>query len=207
MRNIVLFVLVMMTADLFAADKQLSFVTRQGNTFKKEWIESIKKDIQDNDLDELLTRKLDSKEVIKLKCSNYDSLKEEDRKKFWVIFMTGIAAAECNYNPKCFYAEPGTHDSYGLLQIDAPNSRAHGCVKRDGSTPKGGKEGRDNGGDMYDPEVNLRCGMYIVRNQLRRSGKLFYEKSYWAVLREGRKGHLRFMRFINSNMHKIAACD
>jgi len=206
MKNTILIFTLLFSALSFAAEKELSFVTRQGNTFKKEWIKAIQTDIQDNDLDELLTRKLDKKEVTKLKCSNYSSLNEEDRKKFWIIFMTGISAAECNYNPKCFYAEPGTNDSYGLLQIDAPNSRAHGCVKRDGSRPKGGKEGRKQGGDMYNPEVNLRCGMYIVRNQLRRSGELFYKKSYWAVLREGRKGHLRFMRFINTNMHKVSGC-
>ena len=80
-------------------------------------------------------------------------------------------------------------------------------MKRDGTKPSGGKEGKEEGKDMYDPEINLRCGMYIVRNQLRRSSELFYKGSYWAVLRVGRKGHERFLRFIHQNINQIPACQ
>jgi hypothetical protein len=206
MKHIFLFIFVLISAEVLAGDK-MSLARRMGREFKAEWIEDIKQDIKDNDLDELLTRELKEEELTKLKCPKYNSFTEEDRLKFWVLFMAGIAASESAFDPKCFYEEPGTHDSFGLLQIDGPNSRAHGCVKRDGTKPSGGKEGKEEGKDMYDPEINLRCGMYIVRNQLSRSSELFYKGSYWAVLRVGRKGHERFLRFIHQNINQIPACQ
>lgn len=201
-----LLTLLIFSSAVMAGSDLPVFETRMGNTFKTAWTKGIYKDITDNDLDELLTVSLKSSELKTLKCSNYNSFKETDKKKFWAILMASIAAAESAFDPKSFYSEPGTNDSYGLVQIDGPNSRAHGCVKRDGSRPTGGAEGREQGKEMYTPAINLRCGMYIVRNQLRRSGTLFYAKSYWAVLRVKRPGHGRFKRFFHKHIGLLQKC-
>lgn len=174
--------------------------------WKTEWSKQINQDLNDPALDELMAVKLKNDELQKLNCPRFNSMSARNKKLFWNVFMASMSASESSHNHKGFYDEKGTYDSYGLLQIDATNSRAHGCRKHDGTKPQGGKYGRGAGGDMYDPSTNLRCGMYILRNQLRRSGKLFYGKSYWAVLRTTRPGHKRFKKHFLSHIQQVKAC-
>jgi len=171
-----------------------------------KWSQQINDDLNDPDLDELMTVKLRNDELKNLNCPKFNSMSSKNKKLFWNVFMASMSASESSHNTKGFYDEKGTYDSYGLLQIDATNSRAHGCRKHDGSKPQGGKYGKGAGGDMYDARTNLRCGMYILRNQLRRSGSLFYKKSYWAVLRTSRPGHKRFKKHFLSHIQQVKAC-
>ncbi len=182
-------------------------ITPKGSRkWKTEWSEGVSKDLDDPALDELMSVKLKNDELRDLNCPKFNSMSSKNKKLFWNVFMASMSASESSHNPKGFYDEQGTYDSYGLLQIDATNSRAHGCVKHDGSKPEGGKYGRSGGGDMYEPQTNLRCGLYILRNQLRKSGSLFYGKSYWAVLRTSRPGHQRFKKHFLSHIQQVKAC-
>jgi hypothetical protein len=182
-------------------------ITPKGSRkWETEWSQSVSRDLDDPALDELLSVKLKNDELRDLNCPKFNSMSEKNKKLFWNVFMASMSASESSHNPKGFYDEKGTYDSYGLLQIDATNSRTHGCVKHDGTKPAGGKYGKSGGGDMYDPETNLRCGLYILRNQLRKSGQLFYGKSYWAVLRTSRPGHQRFKKHFLSHIQQVKAC-
>lgn len=174
--------------------------------WKEEWSKNISNDLDDPALNELMNVSLKNDELRELNCPKFNSMNSKNKKMFWTILMASMSSAESSFKTKEFYKERGTNDSYGLLQIDAPNSRAHGCIKRDGSKPNGGKKGKSSGGDMYDPDTNLRCGMYILRNQLRKSGRLFYRSSYWAVLRTSRPGHQRFKRYFKTHIQQLKGC-
>lgn len=189
------------------ARKPLKYPSIKSSRWKKDWSKQISRDLDDPDLDELMTVRLKNNEIQDLNCPRFNSMSPENKKRFWIVFMASVSAAESNHGPETYYDESGTYDSFGLLQIDAPNSRAHGCRKYDGTKPDGGKYGRSSGGDMYDPSTNLRCGMYILRNQLRKIGSIISDKKYyWSVLMTTRRGHQRFKKHFLSHIQQVNAC-
>ena len=180
--------------------------TRKG-AWDDKGTDTIYQTLEEDKYKDLMSAKISETDLKAINCPRFHSLGKNDKKKFWAIFLASMVAKEGENNPKEFYGESGTNDSYGLLQIDTPNSIAHGCRLKDGSKPKGSKKGRSGGGDMYDPHINLRCGMMILRNQVKKKGKLFDNKSYWAVLRTNRPTpHARMKTVLHKHMTQVSAC-
>ncbi|OUR98533.1 hypothetical protein A9Q84_03730 [Halobacteriovorax marinus] len=179
---------------------------------KKAWSDEWSKEIYDT-LDSerianLTSTKLNRSDLNDLHCPNYNSMNEADKKNFWVILMASMSYAESSFDTSNYYDEKGTNDSYGLLQIDAPNARAYGCKTAKGISPMGSKSGRSGGGDMYKPKVNLRCGLYILNRQIERTGgSIFSSKSYWAVLRKSRKGSAKMTSRFTAQIQQIPTCQ
>ncbi|MDA9189535.1 hypothetical protein N9O57_00995 [bacterium] len=175
--------------------------------------EGVFKPLAEEPASKLLTAEIDEQDLQKIGCPGYKSLGEEDKKKFWAVMMGSMSHYEGEHKPDEYFDEPGgdgesMNDSYGLLQIDAANAGAAGCVKEDGSKPEGGKLGKEGGGDMYDPVVNLRCGLAMVNKQLeRKNGKIFDDGSYWAIFREGRPAEEKFSKLVVEEMKQIEACQ
>lgn len=178
---------------------------RKGS-WKPAWTSYIYKSLDHAPVSQLMSRNISSADLSTIGCPMFSSLSTKEKKKFWAIYISSMSHYEGEHNPKEFYDEDGTNDSYGLLQIDAPNARAKGCVKDNGQPPSGGKYGREAGGDMYDPLVNIKCSMVMLNRQLG-SSRLFTNKGYWAIQRPNRPGYKKFVPLVRSQLKQVRGCS
>ncbi len=139
---------------------------------------------------------------IKSLCPGYFGATENEKKGFWALFLASIAYPESSWNPApAKFKEPGLKDTYGqvysegLLQLSVGDG-AHGavCNFRYRSDI-----------DIESPEDNLRCGLLILRNQIKSRRALFLPRSYyyWSVLTNKE----RTVRAVfNSQLNKLSYC-
>lgn len=103
-------------------------------------------------------------------CPNYDNLGVEERSYVWVNILATMAFKESSCDPTAEI--PGIRKgryARGILQLhkDSEHVYAEGC----------------NRGDSRSPVKTLRCGISMLNDQIEKSGRLFFEKTYWGVLR------------------------
>jgi hypothetical protein len=142
------------------------------------------------------------KDLNSLQCPGYKFATPDERKIFWIFLVSSMANAESGFNPQTGYREANGTTSLGLLQIDVANANAY-C-----SGPEAMNR-RFSTSDMKNPELNLECGLHILKQQLnaerpvamRKKGKgnLFYNRSYgdasnWSTLRAD-NNHKTIARF------------
>lgn len=95
-------------------------------------------------------------------CPSYAQLSEQDRKLFWVTFLSALAKHESTWRPD---VSGGGGAWHGLLQISPGTARGYDCVAQ-------------NAADLQDGALNLSCGIRIMAETVPRDG----------VISEGMRG-------------------
>lgn len=117
-------------------------------------------------------------------CSKYPKMALKQKALVWVMLMTAMAQFESSCQPTASAKGPnGT--AYGLYQLhkgkeDDYNSGAIKACRKNASK---------------DPIASTTCALMMIENQLEKSGgKLFYNESYWDVLRpNGQSGKAKLI--------------
>ncbi|MBU6375448.1 MAG: transglycosylase SLT domain-containing protein [Bdellovibrionales bacterium] len=121
-------------------------------------------------------------------CPIYPSLRDDEKREFWVYFISTIAELESSHRPALFYQESFRDSSgqlvvsRGLLQMSLQSANAYGC-------------GFKTSADLHDPFQNLSCGIKILSRWIGRDGRITGQGSkgwmgggrYWSVLRTEKK--------------------
>ncbi len=143
----------------------------------------------------LKTQPIKSADLDLIGCPGYNNATEDEKKKFWVLWMSSISYAESANNTYDKYREADGTISSGLLQIDYASANRW-CSDL---APEFNKTKFDHS-DMFDPKINLQCGMMMMQRQIlgvpmlkngrltqnrpELEGSLFTGKAwYWSVLR------------------------
>lgn len=87
-------------------------------------------------------------------CPAYPESSEDDRKAFWVVFLSALAKHESTWRPD---VSGGGGAWHGLLQISPGTARSYGCRAQAGSELKNGA-------------LNLSCGIRIMAETVTRDG-------------------------------------
>ena len=104
------------------------------------------------------------------------SATEAQRKEFWIAVVASIARWESGFDPNAFNPNDPGGGSLGLMQLSYPdvyNSQYLPCAIN--AEQK----------NIFDPKVNLQCGVSILRHQIQTRRKIFHglnERFYWRVL-------------------------
>lgn len=148
-------------------------------TYNNQWVADWSVIIGDavvSDAPQLLNFSYLKNSEVKDYCPGYTNLRRVDKLKFWVFLFANIARFESAFNPKMRYEERKDWWSEGLLQLSYGDEKQH----RDCKISLGKK-------NIFSPEVNLHCGVVIMRSQLLKTGygKIFTHGYfyYWSVLR------------------------
>lgn len=108
-------------------------------------------------------------------CPGYRSAGPDDRKAFWVTFLSALAKHESTWRPE---AAGGGGAWLGLLQISPGTARGYGC---DAQTAEALKDG----------SKNLSCGIRIMAQTVQRDGVISAGNggvaADWAPFRNARK--------------------
>jgi hypothetical protein len=131
-------------------------------------------------------------------CSNYSSMKEDDRRAFWAAVFESMSYAESGHVRTTRYVEKGIskpdavtgqhNTSEGLLQLSYQDALYYQCSFNWAEDRN--KQPKDATKTIFDPYRNLDCGMKIMVKQLRRQSLYDTGKKggYWAVFRLERPG-------------------
>lgn len=90
-------------------------------------------------------------------CPAYEGATPDDRRRFWVGFLSALARHESTYRAQ---AVGGGGRWFGLLQIAPATARGYGCVARTGEALKNG-------------EANLSCAIRIMAVTVPRDGVVY----------------------------------
>jgi hypothetical protein len=152
---------------------------------------------------ELLTPAPKPLEEITTFCPGFRSASRSERAQFWAAFFASVARYESNFDPAARMREawndPDTgapQQSEGLLQLSYSDRNYHPDCALDRAL-----------GNILDPEVNLSCGVAILRRQLAARGTLFPRPKpyYWAVL-TSKQVQPRLKRDLSTRAAALAFC-
>lgn len=129
-------------------------------------------------------------------CPKYKSLSKEQKVTVWTEFISAVAYYESGWKPTSWMTEktmgkdPITGKqvrSEGLLQLSYQDIQWAEYCKFDWSKDK--KLGVDDPSKtIFDPFLNLDCGLRILASQIKSKGKVIVSNGvYWAVLKDGGK--------------------
>ncbi len=90
-------------------------------------------------------------------CPRYPDADDDDRRAFWLGFMSALAKYESTYKPR---AVGGGGKWYGLLQILPATARGYGCNVGTGEALKNGA-------------ANLSCAVRIMATTVPRDGVIY----------------------------------
>lgn len=133
-------------------------------------------------------------------CPNYKNLDRENRLNFWAFLFAQMAKYESSYEPATRYVESGLgkdavtgrkNTSEGLLQVSYQDSKYHkgGCQfdwNRDRNL-----SAKDHRKSIFNPRLNLTCGVQIMENQVRKYNRIVVNKGqgYWSILIKGHRNN------------------
>ncbi len=113
-------------------------------------------------------------------CSSLNSLSRDQKKQFWLMFISGVARWESGFDTsEKFLERKSRRYSRGLLQLDYQHRAAYRC--NDLYSPQ----------DLHDARKNLTCGVKMVRHLVLRDGIIRGGRTgawkgaadFWSVLR------------------------
>ncbi|MBK26719.1 MAG: hypothetical protein CME70_22150 [Halobacteriovorax sp.] len=163
--------------------------------WKEAWSNAVGSAIDEHSRELAMEVTLPSSDLAKLNCPGFNQAKENDKKRFWALFMSSISLYETDFNPNTRYWERGLNLwSEGLFQLSVSTGRYHsGC----------GHITKDN---ILDPIGNIRCAVAVMRNQIRKRGSLFPTRAYyWSVLTTSKK--YKVQNFFKSQMAGLSFCQ
>lgn len=155
-------------------------------------------------LESLFTIPIASEDLELLGCSNFNTLTDDQKKAFYIVFFAAIAERESD-----FKADDETFDrghfntNIGLFQIDKNSAIRHAFKIVGKNVSKK---------DLKNPITNFMVGTYILKNQLEgnyredTTGRLFPDKHfYWEVL--GQRKREKFLKSFNNNRMNLPFCE
>lgn len=96
-------------------------------------------------------------------CPAYRQATEEDRRAFWVGFLSSLAKFESTYKPR---AVGGGGKWFGLVQISPATARGYGCNVGTGEA-------------LRDGSANLSCAIRIMAVTVPRDGVIHNRDNRW----------------------------
>lgn len=128
-------------------------------------------------------------------CPNYDNIPKEQQINVWGQIICMMAYYESNWKPNVRYVEHSlgidpvtgrTNTSEGLLQVGYADSLYHKC-DFDWEKDKN-LDDNDSKKTIFNPYLNLSCGVKILSKQLATHKALVINKgAYWSVIKEGHR--------------------
>ena len=149
--------------------------------WKSEWDFPLKSAIESN-----LKSLSGASDILKLR-GDYNTLNDEQKCTVWFEFFKTLAYYESSYNPDSQNVDVGKANnrdtwSIGLLQVSVIDQVNYGL------------HFGFNFADLLVPENNLKFGVAVLANQVKKRGKIFIPndekgnpKAYFATLRPGNK--------------------
>ncbi len=123
-------------------------------------------------------------------CPKYSFLTHNQKLNFWVYLVSAMIKYESNFKPTCRFLEwPLGKDSVtglpvyseGLLQLSYQDVKSYAfCNQFDWSKDKL-LTVDDARKTIFDPHLNLTCGIRILNAQVKRKG-MIAARGYWSVL-------------------------
>ncbi len=127
-------------------------------------------------------------------CPKYESLSRLQKINFWGALISGMTRFESNYRPTTRMVEYGLGNdvvtgrptaSEGLLQLSYSDSRYRSFCKMNWNVDRY-KTDTDPTKTIFDPYVNLECGLKILSDQILDQAKIAVTSgAYWSVLKVG----------------------
>jgi hypothetical protein len=162
-------------------------------TWKNEYSEALDEQFSKDYMRPLRMQKINENDLNLIGCPGYNNATDEEKKKFWILFMSSVSKPESGFDPDEEYRETDGTTSTGMLQID-PKSGNRWC----GILSKEMNQSGFGMKDMHNPITNLKCGLLMMQWQvlgvpmgkgLKQTrpdleGRLFTDNTfwYWSVL-------------------------
>jgi hypothetical protein len=181
-------------------DKSINYVnviSPRGTSGKwlEEWSKAVGNAIDEHSRGLVMDVTIPASDLNALNCPGFNDARENDKKRFWALFMASISLYESSYNPNTRYWETGLNLwSEGLFQLSVSTGKYHeGC----------GHITKEN---ILNPLANIKCAVAVMRNQMRVRGSLFpYKAYYWSVLTTYKK--YKVQSFFKSQMGSLSFCQ
>lgn len=160
---------------------------------------SLYENMKDPTLATLFETTINEEDLRVLKCTNFNTLNNDEKSLFYIVFIAAIAKLESDFNPNNMTYD-STHRNWniGLLQIDTHSAARHAPEIADSSVKNE---------NLKNSEFNLHTGLYILKNQINgkyRSeikGRLLPSSNYyWEVLNSSYRARFLKSYFINYNL-------
>lgn len=134
-----------------------------------DWGKYVKKELSSKKYSGMLKNSKTFKNV----CPGYKSMKLEEKKNLWVFVLMSMSHYESSCRPQV-EAQGPNGIAKGLFQLheNAENRYSHWDLNR--VCKKGGSR---------NPKDSVRCTLAMLNGQIEKYDALFFEKSYWDVLR------------------------
>lgn len=140
--------------------------------------------------------KLDSAQDTDLFCPQYSRLSKLQKVNFWGALISGMTFYESSYKPTTRLVEEGLGNdavtgrqvtSEGLLQLSYSDAKYHDFCRMDWTKDRK-KRDSDPTKTIFDPYINLECGLKILSKQISRHGKIVIDTgAYWSVIKSGHR--------------------
>lgn len=176
----------------------------QPSSAKREWdpkyTDSLYQTLSEPSFEEFLKQKIDDEDLKKANCPEFNDLDNEDKKKFYIVYLAAIAEAGSDYNTEdASYSKGDGTTNYGLLQIDPKSAKAHaGSVL----------EKPIDASSLKQYQNNLKAGAYVLKHQIAgkiATGRLFPDKTYyWPTLKYSQS---RILGTMSSNASNLPFCN
>lgn len=171
-----------------------------GHPWKISYSVALATLLSDAHFSDMLQTEIVSEDLDLIGCSNFNELTEQAKKRFYIAFLAAIAEAESDFETTQKTYNPSDKTmNIGMLQIDhaSANRHAYDYFER-----------RFSDDDLKDPELNLRVGAFILKNQITgkiATSRLFPERTYyWQVLSAGNR---RVLRNLHRNLFPLGICN
>lgn len=134
-----------------------------------DWGKYVKKELSSKSYKGMLKNSKTFKNV----CPGYASMKLEEKKNLWVFVLMSMSHYESSCRPQ-IEAQGPNGIAKGLFQLheNAENKYSHWDLNR--VCKKGGSK---------NPKESVQCTLSMLNGQIEKYDALFFEKSYWDVLR------------------------
>jgi hypothetical protein len=134
-----------------------------------EWGKFVKRELASGQFQNLLTNTKAFKNV----CPGFRTMSRDERKNLWVFILMSMSHYESSCRPQV--EAQGPHGiAKGLLQLHEGAENRYAHWDRDRICKKG---------DSQNPKESLQCTLSMLDGQVERFNSIFFEGSYWDVLR------------------------
>jgi hypothetical protein len=174
-----------------------------GLPWKESYTLALDEMFSKTELDELFNANINQEDLVAVGCPGLNSSTFLEKKYFYIAFMAAIAEAESDYEVRSETYNPGDHTmNIGLLQVDQASADRHA-----------GKffNHNFNNEDLKKPEMNLKVGTLILRNQVSgmhttyTKNRLFPSSPYYWQVIHGKK--TRFLKNMRINLAGLKSCS
>jgi len=169
-------------------------------SWKNEYSEFLNSTFDDEHFAPLLSQEINEEDLKIINCPLLNKSTNEQKKKFYILYLAAISEASSDYNPKDeSYSKSDKTTNYGLLQIDPKSAERHASSVLERPIDKE---------HLTDYKTNLKAGAYILKHQISgkiATGRLFPKNVYyWPVLKNSKK---RILKTFQKNSKNLPFCN